>query len=196
MPSSHRLGGIHFFSNIEIITEHDQNSTTRSIEDHTTEHRASVRKMVWAKILISLGLSLVGWLLPLLIKIHYIPYFGNSLKFTSLVLLIQGFRTLRAYAKVNKDIVPKSIYSRSDIQELDEVMSIQIVQNTMEQRVALAGLIVAVIVSVITVLSQDYVLIAASFIPVALILAIQFCFTLVLLHVQKLYKRKLDRVEM
>ena len=159
------------------------------------EHRASVRKMVWFKILLSVGLSILGWVLPLIVKIHYIPYLGNSLKYTALILMIQGFRTLRAYAKVNKQIVPKTSYGRSDITELQEVLDIQIAQNTIEQKVALAGLIIAIVVSVIIVLSQDYVLIAASFIPVALILAIEFCFTLVLLHVQRQYKRVLDRVE-
>ena len=159
------------------------------------EHRASVRKMVWSKILMSVGLSILGWVLPLIVKIHYIPYLGNSLKFTALILMIQGFRTLRAYAKVNKSVVPKATYDRSDISELQSVVETQIAQNTIEQKVALAGLIIAVIVNVVIVLSQEYVLIAASFIPVALILAIEFCFTLVLLHVQKLFKRKLDRAE-
>jgi len=109
--------------------------------------------------------------------------------------MIQGFRTLRAYAKVNKEIVPKSVYRRDDISNLQLVLEAQIAQNTIEQKVALAGLILSVVISVITVLSQEYVLMAASFIPIALILAIEFCFTLLLLHVQKLYKRKLDRVE-
>lgn len=159
------------------------------------EHRASVRKMVWSKILMSVGLSILGWILPLIVKIHYIPYLGNSLKFTALLLMIQGFRTLRAYAKVNKEVVPKTSYGRSDITALQHVLESQIAQNTIEQKLSLAGLIIAVIVSVITVLSQEYVLIAASFIPIALILAIEFCYTLVLLHVQNLFKRKLDRVE-
>lgn len=159
------------------------------------EHRASVRKMVWSKILMSVGLSMLGWVLPLIVKIHYIPYLGNALKFTALILMIQGFRTLRAYAKINKSVVPKTTYDRSDITELQEVLDVQIAQNTIEQKLSLAGLVIAVIVSVVIVLSQEYVLIAASFIPISLILAIEFCFTLVLLHVQKLYKRKLDRVE-
>ncbi len=152
--------------------------------------------MVWAKILLSLGLSLIGWILPLLIKIHYIPYLSNSLKFTALVLMIQGFRTLRAYAKVNKEVVPKSTYSRSDISKLSSLLDIQIQQNTIEQKVSLVGLILSLIVSVITILSQEHVLIAASFIPITFILAIEFCFTLVLLFVQRLFKRKLDRVEL
>lgn len=143
----------------------------------------------------SIGLSILGWIIPLVVKIHYIPYLGNSLKFTALVLMIQGFRTLRAYAKVNKDVVPKANYKRADILKLQELLNDQIAQNTLEQRGALAVLIIAVVFSVITVLSQDYVLIAASFIPIALILAIEFCYTLILLHVQNLYKRKLDRVE-
>ena len=143
----------------------------------------------------SIGLSILGWIIPLVVKIHYIPYLGNSLKFTALVLMIQGFRTLRAYAKVNKDVVPKANYKRADISKLQELLNDQIAQNTLEQRGALAVLIIAVVFSVITVLSQDYVLIAASFIPIALILAIEFCYTLILLHVQNLYKRKLDREE-
>lgn len=151
--------------------------------------------MVWTKILLSIGLSLIGWLIPLLVKIHYIPFLGNSLKFTALILLIQGFRTLRAYAKINKEVVPKNAYNRSDINKLKEVLNFQIDQNTIEQKVALGGLILAVIISVVTVLLQDYVLVAASFIPIALVLAIEFCFTLVLLFKQKLYKRKLDRAE-
>ena len=159
------------------------------------EHRASVRKMVWSKILVSLGLSVMGWVLPLIVKIHYIPYLGNSLKFTALVLIIQGFRTLRAYAKVNKEVVPKATYGRSDITKLQFVLESQIEQNTIEQKLSLAILIIAVVVSVIMVLSQEYVLIAASFIPIALILAIEFCFTLVLLHEQNLFKRKLDRAD-
>lgn len=109
--------------------------------------------------------------------------------------MIQGFRTLRAYAKVNKKIVPKPTYTKSDINQLQEVLTNQIAQNTIEQKVSLAGLIIAVVVSVIIVLSQDYVLIAASFIPISLILAIEFCFTLILLHVQRLFKRRLDRAE-
>lgn len=142
-----------------------------------------------------MGLSIVGWVLPLLVKIHYIPYLGNALKFTALVLLIQGFRTLRAYAKVNREVVPKSVYDSSDISELRNVIELQIEQNTMEQRMALAGLILTVIISVITILSQEYVLVAASFIPIALILAIEFCFTLVLLFKEKIFKRKLDSVK-
>lgn len=151
--------------------------------------------MVWSKILLSIVLSLLGWVIPLLVKIHYIPFLGNSLKFTALILLIQGFRTLRAYAKVNKEVVPKKTFNRSDIENLKQVLSFQIAQNTIEQKVALGGLILAVIISVITVLLQDHVLVAASFIPIALILAIEFCFTLVLLFKQKFYKRKLDRAE-
>lgn len=154
-----------------------------------------MRKMVWFKILMSIGLSAIGWIIPLIVKIHYIPYLSNSLTFTSVILLIQGFRTLRAYAQVSRDVVPKDKYSRTDIEALQELLGTQIVQNTWEQRIALAGLILSVIISVIAVLSQDYVLLAASFIPITLILAIEFCFTLVLLHVQKLFKRKLDRVE-
>lgn len=141
-------------------------------------------------------LSLLGWVLPIFVKIHYIPYMGNALKFTALILLIQGFRTLRSYAKINRDVVPKSKFSSSDILQLSEVLDTQIAQNTIEQKVALVGLVLSVIVSVITILSQEYVLIAASFIPISLILAIEFCFTLVLLFVQKLYKRKLERVEL
>lgn len=178
-----------------IIIEEPLHILDRPIEEYTMEHRASLRKMVWFKILMSVGLSILGWVLPLIVKIHYIPYLGNSLKFTSLLLMIQGFRTLRAYAKVNKEVVPKTTYGRSDITALQHVLESQIAQNTIEQKLSLAGLIIAVIVSVIIVLSQEYVLIAASFIPIALILAIEFCFTLVLLHVQNLYKRKLDRVE-
>ena len=158
-------------------------------------HRAFVRKMVWSKILMSIGLSILGWILPLIVKIHYILYLGISLKLTSLILMIQGFRTLRAYAKVNKEVVPKTNYDRSDISVLQHLVKSQIDQNTIEQKLSLAGLIIAVIVSVISVLFQEYSLIAASFIPIALILAIEFCFTLVLLHVQHLFKRKLDRIE-
>ncbi len=151
--------------------------------------------MVWSKILLSIGLAIVGWVLPLIVKIHYIPYLGNSLKFTALILMIQGFRTLRGYAKINKEIVPKTTYVRSDISELQQVLENQIAQNTIEQKLSLVGLVISVVISVIIVLSQDYVVIAASFIPVALILAIEFCFILVLLHIQRLFKRVLDRVE-
>ena len=143
----------------------------------------------------SVGLSILGWILPLIVKIHYMPYLGISLKFTALILMIQGFRTLKAYAKVNKEVVPKTTYDRSDITALQYLVESQIDQNTIEQKLSLAGLIIAVIVSVVAVLSQEYVLMAASFIPIALILAIEFCFTLVLLHVQHLFKRKLDRIE-
>jgi len=79
-------------------------------------------------------LSIVGWIIPLLVKIHYIPYLSNSLKYTALVLQL--------------------------------VLEAQIAQNTIEQKVALAGLILSVVISVITVLSQEYVLMAASFINI------------------------------
>lgn len=177
-----------------VAIEQKQHIINKSIEERTLEHRAFVRKMVWSKILVSIGLSILGCLLPLMIKIHYIPYLGNSLKITALLLCIQGFRTLRSYAKVNNEIVTKTKFHNGDIKKLKDVINDQIAQNTVEQKMALAGLILAVIVSVITVLSQEYVLMAASFIPIALILAIEFCFTLILLHMQNLYKRKLDRV--
>ncbi|MDC1509048.1 hypothetical protein N8364_05175, partial [Saprospiraceae bacterium] len=93
-------------------------------------HRASVRKMVWSKILMSIGLSILGWILPLIVKIHYILYLGISLKLTALILMIQGFRTLRAYAKVNKEVVPKTTYDRSDISVLQHLVKSQIDQNT------------------------------------------------------------------
>jgi len=139
------------------MIEEQSHITKLSIEDCTKEHRASIRKMVWSKIILGLSLSLLGWILPFMVKIHYIPYFGNALKFTALVLLIQGFRTLRAYSKINRNIVPKSSYADSDLKESRDVVTLQIEQNTLEQRVALIGLIIAVVVSVITVLSQNQV---------------------------------------
>ena len=164
-----------------------------SIEKRTKQHRATIRKMVWAKCLVGTLLMLIGLALPYLIDIIYIDYLGVSLAFCSIILIWQGIRTMRAYYVIHKEVVIKSSFGSKDIGFLKSMIAQEVSKNSNEQKKALWGLVICLIISVGAILAKAEVAIAASFIPLALILGIEFCFTLILLYVQGELKYWLDK---
>lgn len=155
-----------------------------SIESITREHRATVRKMIWLKILVSIGLILMGWIIPMLVDIDYIKYVGNALIFSPLILIFLGIRTLHSYNKINKSIIPKKIYSADDILRIKEQLNFEITRNESERKIALILLIMHLVLFIIAVLFGWNLVIAGSLIPIALIFAIEFCFILILIYKQ------------
>lgn len=163
-----------------------------SIEYRTQDHRATIRKMVWGKYGVALIIAAVGWLIPWMIQIDYMTYFGIALRWSTLILLIQGLRTIKEYRYINKYIIPKTHYSEDDVKQIRATVTTEIAKNKVESRIALVMLILCVIISILAILLWSQSTITTSFMPIAIILGVEFGFTLLLIHKQKKFASTLD----
>lgn len=116
-------------------------------------------------------------------------YLGKALVISSTILILQGVRTMRSYAWINNEVIPIATYDSSTKERIKSFIDLEIIKNTFEQRLALFLVIISIVISVISILSRYDVTIASSFIPISLIMGIEFCFTLVLLYVQNEYRQ-------
>lgn len=175
------------------MTHVDMNSKPLSIEKRSHKHRSTIRKMVWAKVIGAILIMIAGSLLPYFLKLYYMPYLGVSMVFGGLLLLIQSFRTLKPYRKVSLLLKGDRKYDPTDLSLLHSTITESMNINQMDRRMSQVLMVASIVAATLTVLSSSEVVIAASFIPLALVFGIEFSFLLLVLFVQKEYVYFLDK---
>lgn len=156
-------------------------------------HRRSIRFFVVCKVLIAILIIIAGVLLPYILKLYYMPYIGVSLVLGGIILLLQCSRTIKPYRPIQKYLNADKELTTDQKKEIHKAVSLSIAENQRDGRMSQVLMIISILVATITVLSSSEVVVASSFIPLALVFGIEFSFLLIVLFVQKEFLYWLDK---